>query len=95
METNGLEIPAILTAPPLSFFFGRGGGHLIKNIYFFVCKNPFLGEKYIGTYIFYNFVAVFFIKLLPKYSDFVNSDDFTGRSPSEIYQKKSYLFLDL
>ena len=50
-----------------------------KKIYF-ICKNKVMGEK----------IRFFFFELLPKYGNFVNSDDQVHRKALiKVYQKQS------
>ena len=53
----------------------------------------FLGEKkFIGEKMKVLFVADLFFKVLPKLSDFVNSDGFIGKNHIKIYQTASSFY---
>ena len=58
----------------------------LKLIFFLIYKNQFLYEKYLG------FFLQFFFKLLPKFSNFINSDDCIGKIKSKAIRYIKFLF---
>ena len=52
----------------------------IKKNIFFIYTKQFLSEKLEICFLFF---AFFFLEILPKFSDFINSDDWIGKIASK------------